>query len=122
MRTRICDLLGIELPLCGFTPSPEVAAAISRAGGLGVLGAVRYTRPEELEEALVYMDAHVDGKPYGVDVVMPMKEMEGIAAGDLEARIDAQHRRFVEDVLARFGVPPLPETAEKPAGINAWMH
>src|ERR1700722_927100 len=103
MRTRICDLLGIDVPLVGFTPSPEVAVAISRAGGLGVLGAVRYTRAEELEEALAFIDANVGGRPYGVDVVMPMKEMEGIDAGKLEAHIPDTHRLFVEGVLARFG-------------------
>ncbi len=122
MRTRICDLLGIELPLVGFTPSPEVAAAISLAGGLGVLGAVRYANADQLEEALVYMDEHVQGRPYGVDVVMPMKEMEGITPGDLTAHVGEKHKQFVEDLLTRFGVPPLPDDVAKPEGINAWMH
>jgi NAD(P)H-dependent flavin oxidoreductase YrpB (nitropropane dioxygenase family) len=122
MRTRICDQLGIDVPIVGFTPSPEVAVAISRAGGLGVLGAVRYGTGEELEEALAFIDANVDGRPYGVDVVMPMKEMEGIDAGDLESRIPEAHRRFVDGVLARFDVPPLPAGVEPPAGVTAWMH
>jgi NAD(P)H-dependent flavin oxidoreductase YrpB (nitropropane dioxygenase family) len=122
MRTRICDLFGIDVPIVGFTPSPEVAAAISLAGGLGVLGAVRYSRAEELEDALAYMDATVKGRPYGVDVVMPMKELEGIDAGDLASRIPEGHKRFVDEVLARFGVPPLPAGVEPPAGISAWMH
>ena len=122
MRTRICDQLGIRVPIVGFTPSPEVAVAISRAGGLGVLGAVRYTRAEELEEALAFIDASVDGHPYGVDVVMPMKEMAGLGAGDLAAHVPAGHRRFVDDLLARFGVPELPPDAEPPGGITAWMH
>lgn len=122
MRTRICELLGVKYPIVGFTPSPEVAAALSRAGGLGVLGAVRYTRAEELEEALRFMDANVDGKPYGLDVVMPVKYEGNDVLPDLEKMIDDKHRRFVDDVLARFGVPPLPPDAEKPAGITAWMH
>lgn len=73
MRTRICDEFGIDYPIFGFTPSPEVAAAISRSGGLGVLGAVRYNDAADLADALDWMDANVDGKPYGVDIVMPMK-------------------------------------------------
>jgi NAD(P)H-dependent flavin oxidoreductase YrpB (nitropropane dioxygenase family) len=124
MKTRLCDQLGIEVPIVGFTPSPKVAVAISRAGGLGVLGAVRYTSADELDEALAYIDDNVGGKPYGVDVVMPMKEMQGLGA-DLESHVDSAysaHRAFVADVLARFGVPALPPDAEKPAGINAWMH
>jgi NAD(P)H-dependent flavin oxidoreductase YrpB (nitropropane dioxygenase family) len=122
MRTRICDLLGIERPILGFTPSPDVAAAISRAGGLGVLGAVRYTKPEELEEALAFMDANVDGKPYGLDVVMPMKSAAEGTPSDLGAMISERHRAFVEDVLRRFGVPPLPAGEAKPSGITGWMH
>ena len=121
MRTPLCDLLGVEHPIVGFTPSPEVAAAISRAGGLGVLGAIRYTRPEELEDALTWMDAHVDGRPYGVDVVMPMRSVAGADVGQLDGMISAAHRAFVEDVLQRFGVPPLPD-GEAASGITGWMH
>ena len=122
MRTRICDLLGIQLPIVGFTPSPEVAAAISRAGGLGVLGAIRYTDVKELEEALVWMDEHVEGKPYGLDIVMPAKHVGGDDLGALESMIDDRHRQFVEDVLTRFGVGPLPDDAPPAAGINGWVH
>jgi NAD(P)H-dependent flavin oxidoreductase YrpB (nitropropane dioxygenase family) len=122
MRTRICDLLGIDLPIVGFTPSPEVAAALSRAGGLGVLGAIRYTTVEELEGALAWMDEHVGGKPYGLDIVMPAKHVEGDDLRALEGMIDERHKQFVEEILTRFGVPPLPAGAPSPAGINAWVH
>ena len=43
MRTRICDLFEIEYPIFAFTHCRDVVAAVSRAGGLGVLGAVGYT-------------------------------------------------------------------------------
>jgi NAD(P)H-dependent flavin oxidoreductase YrpB (nitropropane dioxygenase family) len=122
MKTQICDLLGIQWPIVGFTPSAQVAAAISRAGGLGVLGAVRYREPDELEEALRWMDAHVDGKPYGVDVVMPASYVGGDDIAGAAALIPEGHRRFVDDVLTRFAVPPLPEGEPPPAGITAWMH
>ncbi len=120
LRTPICDQLGIEHPIFGFTPSPAVAAAISRAGGFGVLGAIRYTKPEELEEALTWMDANVDGKPYGVDVVMPMKAVEGADPAQLENMIPEEHRTFVADVLQRFDVPELPE-GDAPRAITGWM-
>lgn len=122
MRTRLCDLLGVRYPLCGFTPSPEVAAAISRAGGFGVLGAVRYSKVEELAEALDWMDAHTDGKPYGLDIVMPTKYVGNDDLAALEHMVDEKHRAFVEDVLRRFRVPPLPAGVEKPSAITAWMH
>lgn len=122
MKTPLCEQFGIDYPIFGFTPSPEVAAAISRAGGLGVLGAIRYTRVEELAEALDWMDAHVDGKPYGLDIVMPHKSVEGADLSSLEGMITDRHKAFVEEVLARHGVPPLPEDARGPAAITGWIH
>lgn len=74
MRTELCDKFGIEYPIFVFTPpSEKVAAAVSKAGGLGVLGCVRFNDADDLEEVLQWMDANTDGKPYGVDIVMPAK-------------------------------------------------
>ena len=73
MRTTLCDKLGIQHPIVGFTPSEHVAAAISRAGGLGVLGCVRFNDADELDAVLDWMDRNTDGRPYGVDIVMPAK-------------------------------------------------
>ena len=58
MRTPLCDELGIDHPIVGFTPSEHVAAAISRAGGLGVLGCVRVNDAAQLDKVLGWMDAH----------------------------------------------------------------
>ena len=66
MKTEICERLGIEFPIFAFSHCRDVVAAVSRAGGLGVLGAVAYS-PEQLELELKWIDEHVDGKPYGVD-------------------------------------------------------
>ena len=107
LRTSLCDRFGIEHPIAGFTPSEQVAAAISRAGGLGVLGAVRYNDADELEAALTWMDANTDGRPYGVDVVMPAKIPAEGTQIDLDQLIPASHREFVDQTLRRLGVPPL---------------
>ncbi len=72
MKTEICGRLGIEFPIFAFSHCRDVVAAVSRAGGLGVLGAVAYS-PEQLELELKWIDEHVDGKPYGVDTVIPAK-------------------------------------------------
>jgi NAD(P)H-dependent flavin oxidoreductase YrpB (nitropropane dioxygenase family) len=122
MKSPLCEQLGIEYPIFGFTPSPAVAAAITRAGGMGVLGLIRYTDMDEMAKALDWMDANVDGKPYGLDIVMPMKYVGGDQTDQLHDMISDKHRSFVEDVLTRFNVPKLPEDEESPTGILGWMH
>ena len=122
MRTSLCSLLGIEHPIVGFTPSEHVAAAISRAGGLGVLGCVRFNDPADLDAVLHWMDANTDGRPYGVDVVMPARVPTEGAPADLGELIPAAHRQFVEDTLLKLGVPPLPDDAEASDGVLGWLH
>ncbi|MFJ5774063.1 NAD(P)H-dependent flavin oxidoreductase [Streptomyces sp. NPDC093094] len=121
MQTELSEQLGIEHAVFGFTPFPAVAAAISRAGGLGVLGAVRYTDPDDLGRDLDWIDRHTGGRPYGLDVVMPARKVEGVTEADVEAMIPEGHRRFVADTLAAHGVPELP--ADEAAGwrITGWM-
>ncbi len=122
MRTPICDLLGIEHPIVGFTPSEHVAAAVSRAGGLGVLGCVRFNDPDELDAALGWMDANTDGRPYGVDVVMPARVPAEGAVRDLEELIPPAHKDFVEQTLRELGVPPLPDGTPGGEGVIGWLH
>ncbi|MER7082596.1 nitronate monooxygenase, partial [Saccharopolyspora kobensis] len=122
MRTTLCDTLGIEHPIVGFTPSEHVAAAISRAGGLGVLGCVRFNDADDLDAALDWMDANTDGKPYGVDVVMPAKIPTEGAAVDLAELIPPEHRDFVHRTLDELGVPKLPAEEEQRDGVLGWLH
>ncbi|MEO6472044.1 MAG: nitronate monooxygenase family protein [Aeromicrobium sp.] len=121
MRTELCERFGIEYPIFAFTPSEHVAAAVSRAGGLGVLGAVRFNDPAELDRTLDWLDDNTDGKPYGVDVVMPMKMPTEGKAVDLKAMIPPEHITFVERTLQQLGVPPLPE-GEGRDGVLGWLH
>jgi len=117
MKTPICEQLGIEFPIFAFSHCRDVAAAVSRAGGFGVLGALAFT-PDELEVELNWIDEHVDGKPYGVDIVMPMNYV-GKGGGDeakvsnLEALIPKEHWEFAEKILAEYDVPPLPEDLQR---------
>src|SRR5438105_6529676 len=115
VRTRVTELFGIEYPIFAFSHCRDVVVAVSRAGGMGVLGALYFT-PEELELELKWIDEHVGGKPYGVDVVMPAK-YEGADLGDaeeilgkLQGMIPQQHREFLENLLAEHGVEPSTET------------
>ncbi|MEO3871202.1 nitronate monooxygenase family protein [Nonomuraea sp. B12E4] len=124
MRTRVTDMFGIELPIFAFSHCRDVVAAVSRAGGMGVLGALYFT-PEELEMELKWIDDHVDGRPYGVDVVMPAS-YEGAdfapeeLLGRLQSMIPDGHRAFVEDLLARHGVPAPAADAEPGRVLLGW--
>ncbi|MFE5813626.1 nitronate monooxygenase [Streptomyces sp. NPDC056479] len=121
MQTELSKKLGVEHAIFGFTPFPAVAAAISRAGGFGVLGAVRYTAPDDLKRDLDWVEAHVEGRPYGLDVVMPAKKVEGVTEADVEAMIPQGHREFVKDTLAKYGVPELAEGEASGWRITGWM-
>lgn len=121
MQTELSKQLGVEHAVFGFTPFPAVAAAISRAGGFGVLGAVRYTAPDDLKRDLDWIEAHIDGRPYGLDVVMPAKKVEGVTEADVEAMIPEGHRQFVRDTLTKYGVPGLAEGEASGWRITGWM-
>ena len=106
---RICELTGAEFPLFAFSHCRDVVAAVSKAGGFGVLGATRFS-PEQLEEELSWIDSHVDGAPYGVDVLVP--EVIDPRVSELSdnksraAAIDPAYQGFVNSVLGQYGIAP----------------
>jgi len=122
---KISSLFGIDFPLFAFSHCRDVVAAVSKAGGLGVFGALHYT-PEQLREELRWIEAHVDGRPYGVDLVMPEKfvrnaERAEFSADDLWKMVPEEHRRFAGELCDRHGVPPLREGAElRDTSALAW--
>jgi NAD(P)H-dependent flavin oxidoreductase YrpB (nitropropane dioxygenase family) len=122
MKTVLCDRFGIEYPIFVFTPSEKVAAAVSRAGGLGMLGCVRFNDADDLERVLQWMDSNTDGKPYGVDIVMPAKVPTEGSSVDIDKLIPQSHRDFVDRTLADLGVPPLPQDEAKSEGVLGWLH
>src|SRR5262245_3262448 len=115
MKTEICELLGVEYPLVAFSHCRDVVAAVTGAGGFGVLGAVAYT-PDRLEEELRWIDAHVGGRPYGVDVLVPgriAKEAEEPGGLDsLIAAVPPEHWDFLSALFDRYGVP-VPDLRER---------
>ena len=115
MRTAVTDLLGIEFPILGFSHCRDVVAAISKAGGLGVLGAVAHS-PDQLEVDLTWIEQETGGRPYGVDLLIPEKyvgaDSGGLDAAGLKSLLPDEHRRWLDDLLERYGVPPAPRDDE----------
>ncbi len=106
MRSPICDMLGIEFPLLAFSHCRDVVSEVSRAGGFGVFGAVSLP-PDRLEEELCWIDAHVDGRPYGVDLIVPNKiagKGEAFSASALLDAVPEEHKTFAAGILARYGI------------------
>jgi NAD(P)H-dependent flavin oxidoreductase YrpB (nitropropane dioxygenase family) len=103
----------MEFPIFAFSHCRDVVAAVSKAGGFGVLGAVAYS-PEHLDIALNWIDEHVGDRPYGVDVIVPAKyvgdDAGGLTASEAVDLIPEEHRRFVDEILEKYNVPGLPES------------
>jgi len=132
MKSRICEMLGIEFPILAFSHCRYVVAAVSKAGGMGVLGAVAHS-PESLEVDLAWIEAEIGARPYGVDVIIPAalngagggSGLSGAATGaaadggftleDVRKLIPAAHIDFVDEILARYDVPPLPSNDDTEA-------
>ena len=112
MNNDVCRLTGCEFPLFAFSHCRDVVVAVSKAGGFGVLGATRFT-PEQLEEELAWIDEHIDGAPYGVDVLVPEvvdPRVAGMADNDARASaISDEHRAFTADLLGQYGIAVPPE-------------
>jgi len=106
VKPAICEQFGIDFPLFAFSHCRDVVAAVTNAGGFGVLGGTAYT-PVQLDQELAWIDDHVGGKSYGVDLIVPAKyegKGEKLSSADLAARIPDSYRGFVTDLLAAHDI------------------
>jgi NAD(P)H-dependent flavin oxidoreductase YrpB (nitropropane dioxygenase family) len=112
MRTAVTDMFRIDVPILAFSHCRDVVAAVTKAGGMGVLGAAAHS-PGQLEIDLDWIEAEVGDRPYGVDVIVPLSyagsEAGGLSIEDVRALIPPEHRTFVADILRRYDVPELTE-------------
>lgn len=108
MKNRLCEMFGIEVPIFAFSHCRDVVVEVSRAGGLGVLGMARMSA-ERVHQELQWIDEHIEGKPYGVDILNPASYAElGDRKFDPERLLPEEHRAFVTRMLDEAGIPPLP--------------
>lgn len=115
-------MLGVEFPICAFSHCRDVVAAVTNAGGFGVLGAVAHS-PKRLDSELTWIEQQTGGKPYGVDLLLPPKyvgaEQGGINAKQVQELLPEEHRAFVEDLLTRYGIAaPADERVASGGGLN----
>ncbi len=129
MRTELCDRFDLDVPIFAFSHCRDVVAAVTNAGGMGVLGALAFS-PEQLEIELKWIDEHVDGRPYGVDIVMPasyagkdeglgrQEEGGGVDPGVFRKLIPQEVTDWIEGVLEEYEVPPLPADHRAVEGVG----
>jgi NAD(P)H-dependent flavin oxidoreductase YrpB (nitropropane dioxygenase family) len=124
MRSELSDKLGIDVPMFAFTHCRDVVVAVSKAGGIGVLGAVGFSL-EKLKEELDWIDAHIGDSIYGIDIVIPQK-YEGMGEMDpdkleemLAGMVPQEHHDFATKLLADHGVPEWPDKDDE-MGLLGW--
>ena len=121
MKSPICEMLGIEFPLLGFNHCRDVIVEVSKAGGMGVLGAAGLS-PEQLEIELNWIDAHIDGKPYGVDLIVPTSmARQDSGPVDIDSLVPDEHRNFAANILARHNIDTLDLYAHKAGPSRAFL-
>jgi len=119
MKTPVTEMFGIEFPILAFSHCRDVVAAVSRAGGLGVLGAVGHS-DEALEVDLNWIEDEVGDRPYGIDLIVPARYAGdgegGLKMVDIVAMIPDEHREFLDELLDRYEVPADEAVDQQPLG------
>lgn len=116
MKSTICDMFGIEFPLLAFSHCRDVVVEVSKAGGMGVLGAVDISSAEQLQVELKWIDERIGGKPYGVDFIVPSKfegKDEQTPTAVAAASVPARYKDFARDILRRHGIDTSDLTDER---------
>ena len=108
MKSPICEMLGIEFPLVAFTHCRDVVVEVSKAGGMGVLGAAGMSA-EKLEVELAWIDDRIGGRPYGVDLIVPTSfasKGEKSKPGSNVSKVPEEHKDFVRKILREHDIDP----------------
>lgn len=108
MRTSATDMFGIDVPIFAFSHCRDVVAETSRSGGMGVLGCT-YHSPDQLRRELDWIERHVEGKPYGIDVLLPAAHAKIETPRITTADIPKEQSEYLRHYLDKAGIPRLPE-------------
>jgi len=117
IRTTLTDLLKIQHPILlagmNVAAGPKLAAAVTNAGGMGVIGGVGYT-PDMLREQIAELKGYLNDKnaPFGVDLLLPQvggsarKTNYDYTKGKLMELIDITIESGARLFVSAVGVPP----------------
>lgn len=116
LRTPVCERLGIERPIFGFSHSLDVVAAVCRAGGFGVFGVARED-PARIPARLEALRGKVGDRPFGVDLMLPPNMPDRADPLEIASQLPAEHRAFVARLREKYRVPP----ATKPTFFTSFV-
>jgi NAD(P)H-dependent flavin oxidoreductase YrpB (nitropropane dioxygenase family) len=115
LRTKLCDMLGIEFPIIAFTHCKDVVVAVVNAGGFSVLGEAMHT-PDEIAADVKWIRERVNGRPFGIDLVLPASSPPSGTLDELRAEIPESHRDFVQSMKERHNIPD----PKRPVALHQW--
>jgi NAD(P)H-dependent flavin oxidoreductase YrpB (nitropropane dioxygenase family) len=130
LRTPLCDLLGIEYPIIlagmgagneGGAAGPELVAAVSEAGGLGVLGGTGHDL-DDFHQAIAEI-RRLTKKPFGVDLLLPnvggrpeaAASSTNMFSDSARVELDRRYWDFVDNTIKDLGLTE-PSSPEPPRG------
>jgi NAD(P)H-dependent flavin oxidoreductase YrpB (nitropropane dioxygenase family) len=115
LRTKFCDMLGIEFPVVAFTHCKDVAVAVINSGGFAVLGEAMHT-PDDIASDIKWIRDRVDGKPFGIDLVLPASVPPTGSLDELMSKIPETHRKFAQEIKEKYDVPD----PKGPIDLHQW--
>jgi NAD(P)H-dependent flavin oxidoreductase YrpB (nitropropane dioxygenase family) len=115
LRTKFCEMMGVEFPILAFTHCKDVVAAVVNAGGFAVLGEAMHT-PEEIEADINWIRSRVGDKPFGIDLVLPASAPGAETVEDILAKIPEEQKAFAQHIKEKYDVPD-PKSAE---ALHQW--
>lgn len=115
LRTSLCEMLEIEYPIVAFTHCKDVVAAVVNAGGFAVLGEAMH-EPDEIVADIKWIREKVDGRPFGIDLVLPASVPPSDSLDKLKSDIPESHRQFADRIKKEHNVPE----PKNPVALHKW--
>ena len=104
LRTRFSEMLGIEFPIIAFTHCKDVAVAVINSGGFAVLGEAMHT-PDDIAADIQWIRDRIDGKPFGIDLVLPASVPAAASLDQLLEKIPDEQKSFAKHIKETYNVP-----------------
>ncbi len=104
LRNPLCERLGIEVPIFGFSHSIDVTVALAEAGGFPVFGAAREL-PEKIEADLKQIRARIGSRPFGVDIMYPALAADEPDRAAAKAKLPLASVAFVDALRKKYAIP-----------------